>query len=154
MGVHNFAKSSYIECFSTQTMDLEEFQCLDSSLQTKLVTAWQDSFPQHCLTFHHWFEFYKKKYLITPEKCLQLQQIRNTQNEANVTEDWDDATSTVLPPLSSSPKIHLTDLYLQENSMILTAPDNSKLIQLQQEPQNLRRLENAAIDISNVIYNA
>ena len=38
--------------------------------------------------------------------------------------------------------------------MILTAPDNSKLIQLQQEPQNLRRLENAAIDISNVIYNA
>ena len=37
--------------------------------------------------------------------------------------------------------------------MILTAPDNSKLIQLQQEPQNLRRLENATIDISEVIYN-
>jgi hypothetical protein len=37
--------------------------------------------------------------------------------------------------------------------MILTAPDNSKLIQLQQEPQNLRRLENAAINISDVIYN-
>jgi len=53
MGVHNFAKSSYIECSSTQTLDLEEFQCLDSSLQTKLVTPWQDSFPQHCLTFHH-----------------------------------------------------------------------------------------------------
>ncbi len=37
--------------------------------------------------------------------------------------------------------------------MILTAPDNYKLIQLQQEPQNLRRLENAAINISDVIYN-
>jgi hypothetical protein len=73
MGVHNFAKTSNIEYSSTQTLDLEEFQCLDLSLQTKLVTAWQDSFPQHCLTFHHWFEFYKKKYLITPEKCLQLQ---------------------------------------------------------------------------------
>jgi len=32
-------------------------------------------------------------------------------------------------------------------------PDNSKLIQLQQEPQNLRRLENTTIDISEVIYN-
>ena len=122
-------------------------------LQTKLFIAWQDSFPQHCLTFHHWFEFYKKTYLITPEKCLQLQQIGNSENEANITEDWDDATSIVLPRLSSSPKIHLTDLYLQENSMILTAPDNSKLIQLQQELQNLRRLENAAINISDVIYN-
>ena len=95
-----------------------------------------------------------KTYLITPEKCLQLQQIRNSENEANITEDWDDVASTFLPPLSSSPKIHTTNLYLQENFMILTAPDNSKLIQLQREPQNLRRLENAAIDISNVIYNA
>ena len=44
MGVHNFAKSSNVKYSSTQTLDLEEFQCLDSSLQMKLVTAWQDYF--------------------------------------------------------------------------------------------------------------
>ncbi len=35
-------------------------------------------------------------------------------DEANEVEDWDVTTSVFLPPLSSSPKIHTTDLYLQE----------------------------------------
>ncbi len=75
-------------------------------------------------------------------------------DEANEVEDWDVTTSVFLPPLSSSPKIHTTDLYLQENSMNLPAPDNAKLVQLQQQPQNSKKLEDIAIDISDVIYSA
>jgi hypothetical protein len=75
-------------------------------------------------------------------------------NEVNEAEDWDITTSACLLPLSSSPKIHTTDLYLQENSMTLPAPDNAKLIQLQQQPQNSKKLEDVAIDISDVIYSA
>jgi len=38
--------------------------------------------------------------------------------------------------------------------MTLTAPDNAKLIQLQQQPQNSKKLEDVAVDISDVIYSA
>ncbi len=34
------------------------------------------------------------------------------------------------------------------------APDNAKLVQLQQQPQNSKKLEDVAIDISDVIYSA
>ncbi len=92
-------------------------------------------------------------------KYILSQKIQKPENEvmddkANEVEDWDVTTSVFLPPLASSPKIHTTDLYLQENSMILPAPDNAKFIQLQQLPQNWKKLEDAAIDISNVIYSA
>ncbi len=36
------------------------YQALDSARQEKLFVSWQYSFPQHCLSFHHWFEFYMK----------------------------------------------------------------------------------------------
>jgi hypothetical protein len=75
-------------------------------------------------------------------------------DEANEVEDWDVTTSAFLPPFASSPKIHTMDLYLQENSMILPAPDNAKLIQLQQQLQNSKKLEDVAIDISDVFYSA
>jgi hypothetical protein len=157
MGIYNFTKINNIEYSSTQSLDLEDFKSLDSSQQEKLFISWQDSFCQHCLTFQHWFKFYMKKQQ-PPQKYLHLQKFRKpenevTDNEANVIEDWDDTASAFLPLLASSPKIHTTDLYLQENSMVLPAPDNAKLIQLLKEPQNLKKLEEAAINISNVIYN-
>jgi hypothetical protein len=56
-------------------------------------------------------------------KHLHLQKIRKPENEvmddeANEVEDWDVTTSAFLPLLASSPKIHTTDLYLQESSMV------------------------------------
>jgi hypothetical protein len=150
MGVHNFSISENIGYSPSPTLDLEDFKNLDQALQARLFVTWQESFSQHCLTFHHWFEFYKKKHL-TPEDHLHGD---HEQNEASVTEDWDDAVSTFLPPLSSSPKIHTTDLYLQENSMVFHALDNMKLMKLQNDPNNLRRLETVAKEVSNTIINA
>jgi hypothetical protein len=75
-------------------------------------------------------------------------------DEVNEVEEWDVTTSVFLPPLSSSPKIHIMDLYLQENSMTLPALDNAKLIQLQKQLQNSKKLEDVAINISDVIYSA
>ena len=150
MGIYNFAKNNNYEYSSSQLLDQEDFQALDSARQEKLFVSWQYSFPQHCLSFHHWFEFYMKKH---PSQKIRTPESK-VDNEANEVEDWDVTTSVFLPPLSSSPKIHTTDLYLQENSMNLPAPDNAKLVQLQQQPQNSKKLEDVAIDISDVIYSA
>ncbi len=150
MGVHNFSKSENISYSSSQTLDSEDFKNLDQALQARLFVTWQESFSQYCLTFHHWFEFYNKKHL-TPENHLHCD---HEQNEASVMEDWDNAIYTFLPPLSSSLKIHTTDLYLQENSMVFHALNNIKLMILQQEPNNLRRLETVAKEVSNTIINA
>jgi hypothetical protein len=150
MGVHNFSKSENIGYSSSQTLDSEDFKHLDQALQARLFVTWQESFSQHYLTFHHWFEFYKKKHL-SSENCLHC---TNEQNEASITEDWDDAVSTFLPPLSSSPKIHSTDLYIQENSMLFHVVDNIKLMHLQKDPNNLRRLEDVAKEVSNTIISA
>ncbi len=155
MGIYHFAKNNNFEYSSSQLLDLEDFKSLDSPQQEKLFVSWQDSFPQHCLSFHHWFEFYMKK----QRKHLLSEKIRKPENEvmddeAKEVEDWDVTTSAFLPPLASSPKIHTMDLYLQENSMILPALDDAMLIQLQQQPQNSKKLEDVAINISNVIYSA
>ena len=146
-GYLQLCQNNNYEYSSSQLLDQEDFQALDSARQEKLFVSWQYSFPQHCLSFHHWFEFYMKKH----RKNLLSQKIRKPESEVddevNEVEDWDVTTSVFLPPLSSSPKIHTTDLYLQENSMALPAPDNAKLIQLQQQPQNSKKLEDVAIDI-------
>jgi hypothetical protein len=154
MGIYNFAKNNNYDYSSSQLLDQEDFKSLDSAQQEKLFVSWQYSFPQHCLSFHHWFEFYMKKH----QNTLLSQKIRKpdseVDDEVNEVEDWDVTTSVFLPPLSSSPKIHTTDLYLQENSMTLSASDNAKLVQLQQQLQNSKKLEDVAIDISDVIYSA
>jgi hypothetical protein len=116
MGIYNLAKYNNYEYSSSQLLDQEDFKTLDSAHQEKLFVSWQYSFPQHCLSFHHWFEFYMKKH----QKTLLSQKIRKpdseVDDEVNEAEDWDITTSVFLPPLSSSPKTHTTDLYLQENS--------------------------------------